>query len=63
MNLRQCPQSFGCLFRRQVALGFGKHLIADHELFHGCRAQEWRVKVGVKLPVLANVPAFIRAVR
>ena len=58
MNLRQRPQSFGRLFRRQVALGFGEHLVAHHELFHRCGAQERWVKVGVKLPVLATIPAF-----
>jgi len=51
MNFRQRPQPLGCLLCCQVALGFGQHLVADHELFHSGRAQQGRVKVGVQLPV------------
>src|SRR5690606_24705082 len=39
---------------REVALGLGQHLVADHELAHSCRAQQRRVEVGMKLPVLVT---------
>lgn len=29
------PQAPSRLFRRQVALGFAQHFVADHELFDG----------------------------
>ena len=51
MRLWQRSQPLCGLLCRQVSLGFGQHLVADHKLSHCGRAQERRVKVRVELPV------------
>ena len=43
------PQAGGGILGRQVALGLGQQLVADHELAH-VRPQQRRVEVGVHLP-------------
>jgi len=62
VNLGQFPQPLRGLFLREVALGFGEHLVADHEFFDGGRAQERGVEVGVELPVIVILLAEGRAV-
>lgn len=49
--LAQLPQPRRGLLCRNVALRIRQHLIADHELLDRRRAQQWRVKVGVQLPM------------
>ena len=58
MSFRQRPQSLRGLFRRQVALGLGQHLVANHELLHGGRAQQGGIEMGVKLPVPVVTAGF-----
>uniref|UniRef100_A0A1I8IA06 Inhibitor_I29 domain-containing protein n=1 Tax=Macrostomum lignano TaxID=282301 RepID=A0A1I8IA06_9PLAT len=56
---RQLSQA-GCgRLRREVALRFGQHLVADHELLDGGRPKQRRVEDRVQLPVarLARQPA------
>ena len=51
MDFGRGAQMFGSGFWRQVALRLGKHFIADHELAHTGRAQQWRIKMRMQLPM------------
>ena len=51
LEARPRPQPLGGLLGRQVALGLGEQLVADHELAD-VRAQERRVEVAVDLPAV-----------
>ena len=52
MHFRQLAQSTCGLLGSQIALRLAEHLVADHELLDGGRAQQRRVEVGVELPVV-----------
>src|SRR5438874_9376361 len=52
----QTAKPFRGAFGRDVSLGLCQHLIADHELAHGCRTQQWRVEVGVQVPLRVGYP-------
>src|SRR3954468_15323535 len=45
------PEPPGRILRRQVALRLGEQLVADHELAD-VAAQEWRIEMGVALPMI-----------
>ena len=47
MLVWQGAQPISGLFRREIALGFGHHLVADHELAHRRRTEQGRIKMGV----------------
>jgi len=44
-------QTLRRLFRRKISLRLSQHLIADHELLHGGRAKQRRIKLSVQLPM------------
>ena len=46
---RQRPQTIRRLLWREIALGFRHHLVANHELAHGRRTQQRRIKMSVKM--------------
>ena len=52
---RYRPKPCRGLLCRQITLGLGEQLIADHELAHRCRSQQRRIEVGVQLPMVAVI--------
>ncbi len=61
MDVADGAQSFGSLLGGQIALSFGQHLITNHKLADR-RAQQRRIKVGMKLPVVMVFVVKRRAV-
>ena len=49
----QVTEFLGGLFGCDIALGLGKHFVANHEFFDGGGAEQGRVEVG---KALARVP-------
>ena len=62
MDVADGTQSFGSLLGGQIALGFGQHFIANHKLADRRGAQQRRIKVGMKLPVVMVFVVKRRAV-
>src|SRR5439155_3006275 len=50
VGLARGTQALGRLLGRQIALRLRRHLVADQELLHRGRAQEWREVHGVQPP-------------
>src|SRR5262245_47023364 len=51
VNVAQPAQTFGRIFRSEVPLWRAQHLVSNHELRDRGRAQQWRTKVSVKVPL------------
>ncbi len=62
MDVADGAQSFGSLLGGQIALSFGQHLITNHKLADRRGAQQRRIKVGMKLPVVMVFVVKRRAV-
>src|SRR6266536_5815969 len=50
----QPAQPLGCRFRRDVALRIGQEFITHQKLSYGCRTEERRMKVRVKVPLMVR---------
>src|SRR6476619_4761889 len=52
MNLRQAATGICSLLWRQIALSVCEHFITDHKFLDRRRPEQWRVEMGMELPML-----------